>query len=215
MNYRLPAQLAYAENLPERQQAEQLACTSMFRRAYWPEYQRVVKFGEEFAHPYGYIDRITSNKAFYLSIASQHYKMLASRLVDNMHVLDLHLLSHMIWVDNIAVWPADSVDVGPNQTDQPNQPNQSCVANIWCVFLSKAHIKLEHQLVGSDQLVVWSFNNILFNTKCFFSLIFQNCHETYYADADSLAKRLTKPVIMVTQHQTSTNSTNALQTGTE
>ena len=210
MDYRSPAQLAYAENLPERQQAEQLACTSMFRRAYWPEYQRVVKFGEAFAHPYGYIDRITSNQAFYLSIGLQHFQMLASKPVNNTHVLDLHLLSHMIWVDNIAVWPTDSVDVGPNQ---PNQPNQSCVATIWCVFLSQAQLKLEHQLVGSDQLVVWSFNNILFNTKCFFSLAFQNCHEADYAD--SLAKRLNKPVIMVTQHQTSTNSTNALQTGNQ
>ena len=111
MEYRLPVQVEYAVNLLERQQAEQLACTSMFRRAYWPEYQRIVKF----THPYGYIDRITSSQAFYLSIGSQHFKMLVSKLVDNMHVLDLHLLSHMIWVDNIVVWPADPID--PDQPD--------------------------------------------------------------------------------------------------
>ena len=197
MEYRLPVQVEYAVNLLERQQAEQLACTSMFRRAYWPEYQRIVKFGQEFTHPYGYIDRITSSQAFYLSIGSQHFKMLVSKLVDNMHVLDLHLLSHMIWVDNIVVWPADPID--------PDQHAEACVANIWCVFVSKAQIQLEHQLFLSDQLVVWSFNNILFSTKLFFSLIFQNWHEVNYADADSLAMRLNKPVIMVSQHQTTSN----------
>ena len=126
--------------------------------------------------------------------------MLVSKLVDNMHVLDLHLLSHMIWVDNIVVWPANPID-----PDQPDQHAEACVANICCVFLSKAQIQLEHQLFLSNQLVVWSFNNILFSTKLFFSLIFQNWHEVNYADADSLAMRLNKPVIMVSQHQTTSN----------